>query len=276
MDRFAYSRYGPAGVNDYYLRNYPQFNRALVATNDGRSYYNSFQSTLRRNAGALKFTANYTFSKSMDDSSAEAFPNPVDSYNVRLQRPKRLRHPHTFNLTLDYSLPFGKGRYFAGNAPPWVDSILGGWDTGLITVWQSGNVYSCFSGIATGPTTDSSFCDYSGDRSIGKVMRRADGVYWLTDEEISRFSSPKAGETGSSGRNAFRGPRFFSVDLSLRKSFRIGGGQTVSFRAEAYNLFNNVNFDVPNANLSEKNTFGKISSTVPNPRILQVALRYDF
>ena len=276
MDRFAYNRYGPAGVSDYYLRNYPQFNRVLLATNDGRSYYNSFQLTFRRNTGALKFAANYTFSKSIDDSSTEAFPNPVDSYNVRLQSARSdYDIPHTFNLTLDYSLPFGKGRHFAGNAPRWVGSILGGWDTGLIVVWQNGNVYSCFSGIATGPTIDSSFCDYSGDRNIGKVMRRADGVYWLTDEEIGRFSYPIAGEIGSSGRNAFHGPRFFSVDLSLRKSFRIRESQTVSFRAEAYNLFNNVNFDVPNANLSEK-TFGKISSTVPNPRILQVALRYDF
>jgi len=47
-------------------------------------------------------------------------------------------------------------------------------------------------------------------------------------------------------------------------------------RAEAYSLFNNVNFGAPNASLATPATFGKISTTVGNARVLQMALRYDF
>jgi hypothetical protein len=108
------------------------------------------------------------------------------------------------------------------------------------------------------------------------VIRRGDGVYWLTADEVNRFFYPAAGEIGTSGRNAFRGPRFFNVDVSLVKKFRITERHAVSFRAEAYNLFNNSNFAAPNTNLATPASYGKIASTVGNPRIVQMALRFDF
>jgi hypothetical protein len=55
------------------------------------------------------------------------------------------------------------------------------------------------------------------------------------------------------------------VDLSVVKRFRINDRHAISFRAEAYNLFNNVNFKTPNDDLSFP-VFGKISATVGNPR----------
>jgi len=281
MDRNSrqYPLYANAGLSDFYLRNFPQFNRVIVGTNDGRSYYDSLQVSLRRQAGALKFAANYTFSKSMDNISAEGFlfTSPIDNFNVRLNRARGdYDMPHAFNASLAYTLPVGKERHFAGNAPRWVDSLIGGWDVGVLTLWQSGRVVTYQSGRSTGPTTGSSYVNYSGDRNIGKVIRKADGVYWLTEEEISRFSYPAAGEIGTGGRNAFRGPRYFNVDVSLVKKFKIGDRHAVSFRAEAYNLFNNVNFATPNNNLAMPSTFGKIPNIVGNPRFLQLALRYEF
>ena len=154
--------------------------------------------------------------------------------------------------------------------------LAGGWDVGLLTIWQSGRVVSYLSGIATGPTTNSSYANYSGDRNIGQVMRKGDGVYGLTPQEIGRFSYPAAGEIGTGGRNAFRGPRFFNLDMSLVKKFKIAERHAISFRAEAYNLFNNANFATPNANLATPASFGRIANTIGNARILQMALRYDF
>jgi hypothetical protein len=201
----------------------------------------------------------------------------VDNFNVRLNLARSdYDVPHAFNSSVVYILPLGRGRIFASDAPRWLDAFIGGWDVGVLTLWQSGRVLSYFSGRSTGPTSASSFADYSGDRDIGRVMREGDGVFWLTPEEISRFKVPLAGEIGTSGRNAFRGPRFFNVDMSLAKQFRINEQHAVSFRAEAYNLFNNVNFGLPNSDLSVPETFGRISSTIGSSRILQMALRYDF
>jgi hypothetical protein len=278
LDRTQYSRYASAGVSVFYLRNFPQFNQLVLGTNDGRSYYNSFQLSLRRQAGALKFAANYTFSKSMDNISGEGnAPTSIDNFNVRINRARGdFDIPHAFNSSFIYTLPVGKGRRFAGHAPRWVDSVAGGWDVGLLTMWQSGRVLTYLSGRATGPTSNSSYVNYAGDRNVGRVTRKGDGVYWLTPEEIGRFSYPAAGEIGTGGRNAFRGPRFFDVDMSLVKKFKITERHVVSFRAETYNLSNNVNFDAPNANLSTPVSFGKLSSIVGNARIFQMALRCDF
>jgi hypothetical protein len=92
------------------------------------------------------------------------------------------------------------------------------------------------SGLQTAGANVATFADYSGDRNIGRVERRGDGVYFFTAEDIRRFSFPAAGEIGTAGRNTFRGPRFFNIDLSLGKRFRIKERQDLSFRAEAYNL----------------------------------------
>jgi hypothetical protein len=50
----------------------------------------------------------------------------------------------------------------------------------------------------------------------------------------------------------------------------------VIFRAEAYNLFNNVDFGNPSLAISTPATFGKISGVVNNPRLLQGALRFNW
>ncbi len=279
MDRGQYPLYVNAGVSDFYLRNYPQFNQVVVGTNDGRSYYNSLQLSLRRQAGALKFLVNYTYSKSMDNITVDGagFTSPIDNFNVRLNRGRSdFDMPHVLNSTLTYTLPVGKGRRFAAAAPPWVDSLIGGWDIGMLMLWQSGQTITYLSGRSTGPTTGSSFVNYDGDRNIGQVLREGDGVYWLTPGEKGRFSYPDAGEIGTGGRNAFRGPGFFNVDVALVKRFNINERHGILFRAEAYNLLNNVNFGPPNTDFSVPETFGKISSTVGNARILQMALRYEF
>ena len=100
---------------------------------------------------------------------------------------------------------------------------------------------------------------------------------------MALFSFPTAGSVGNSGRNAFRGPRFFNVDSSLVKRFKITESQAVTFRAEAYNMLNNPNFPITttNLNLNNPTTLGKIQSTLggsqgTSSRVMQLALRYDF
>ncbi|HLH16390.1 MAG TPA: hypothetical protein VKX45_04185, partial [Bryobacteraceae bacterium] len=103
------------------------------------------------------------------------------------------------------------------------------------------------------------------------------GVYYFTPAEIANFSEPAAGFIGSSGRNTFRGPGFFNIDASLVKRFELAERKYVTFRAEAYNLINHPDFANPSVNFGGvAATFGKISSVVNNPRIMQLALRLDF
>ena len=100
---------------------------------------------------------------------------------------------------------------------------------------------------------------------------------------------------GNVGRNVLRGPRQTNVDFSIIKRFPINESKNVEFRAELFNLFNHVNFANPISNLNavsssggsiDPNTgqiatgragdFGRIISTSNNPRIIQLALKFNF
>ena len=188
MDRTWFGRYASAGLSDFYLRSFPQFQSVIVGSGAGRSRYDSFQLSVRQHAGPLRFVANYTWSKSIDNVSVDGggFTSPLDNFNLRLNRARGdYDVPHVLNSALMYSVP---GRERSGLA-----RFLTGRDLGLLTVWQSGRTLSFTSGRATGPTSLSSLADYVGDRNIGHIERKADGVYWLTSREIAAFSFRKPG-----------------------------------------------------------------------------------
>jgi hypothetical protein len=90
---------------------------------------------------------------------------------------------------------------------------------------------------------------------------------------MAAFTPNAPGTFGSSPRNVLRGPGLFNLDWSVQKSF--GEKHKTSLRADFFNLFNNVHLNAPGANVSSASTFGVITSA-GDPRIVQVALRYQF
>jgi hypothetical protein len=292
VDLSNYAGYAKAGLSDFYIRNFPQYNAVYLATNEGRGYYDSFQLSLKRQAGNARFAVNYTLSKSIDNGANEGGGfgyYQIDNFNLRLNRARsNFDHPHVLLGSGTYTIPVGRKRRVGANWPRWLDSVAGGWDVGLLAIWESGTPFSVLSGFQTAATSSPSLADFSGDRNIGAIDRRADGVYWLSPEQIARFSAPAAGEVGNSGRNAFRGPRLFNTDVSISKTFPFIERNIILFRAEAYNLFNNVNFANPAASLGMSAALGRISSTVQGqpgaplgeplggPRVLQLAARWEF
>jgi hypothetical protein len=102
------------------------------------------------------------------------------------------------------------------------------------------------------------------------------------------FAGASGTDFGNVGRNVLRGPRQVNVDVSVIKRFPFGEAKTVEFRAEFFNLFNQVNFSIPISNLNaatiDQNTgriidpgdFGRITSTSNNPRLIQFALKLNF
>ncbi|MEO8027013.1 MAG: TonB-dependent receptor, partial [Bryobacteraceae bacterium] len=289
------TKFAAAGLSPYYLRNFTQFNNVNLTQNSGRAYYDSLQLSLRRQAGSLKFAVNYTFSKTLDNASVDGGGNTLtlDDYNLKLNRSlSDIDRTHTFNWTTTYTLPIGRNRLVGGNMPDWADRFIGGWEIGSLGIITTGQPLSISSGVLTGPNTVAfgplatnigALADFSGtDRNIGGIERFGGGVRYFTAAQIAQFSVAAPGSSGSSGRNTFRGPGFFNTDLSLVKKFRVREGMNATFRAEAYNLFNTVNFNPPGVNLQTPATFGIISSTPTGAgnqsgaRILQGALRFDF
>jgi hypothetical protein len=279
-DRTNYTKYAAAGVPDTYLRNYPQYISVLQGTNAGRSYYNSLQVTVRKQFGDLKAVGNYTWAKSIDNSSVEGngFASPIDSFNLRLSRARSdFDRAHSFNGSFGYILPIGRNKRFLSTMPHVLDTLIGGWEAGSLVIWQSGGPFTISSGRNTTYGLVNSWANYTWTRNVGDVVRQGNGAWFYAPNTfVTNFTFPIAGDFGNTGRNTFRGPRYFDTDVSLVKRFRIVENHAITFRVEGYNIFNNVNFANPTVTLSTPQTFGKLTALVGNPRIFQMAMRYDF
>jgi hypothetical protein len=88
------------------------------------------------------------------------------------------------------------------------------------------------------------------------------------------FALPTTGTYGNSGKGAIEGPGMWQFDMALSRIFQVREGQTMEFRAEAFNVPNAVRFIDPTTVLNS-NIFGQVTSAF-DPRIMQFALKYFF
>ena len=77
-----------------------------------------------------------------------------------------------------------------------------------------------------------------------------------------------------SAATSLRGPGAFNTNLSLSKVFQLRETLELEFRADAFNMFNNVEFLNPDTNIGDP-SFGQVSNTA-DPRIMQLALHLKF
>ncbi len=92
---------------------------------------------------------------------------------------------------------------------------------------------------------------------------------------------PQAGTYGNLGRNTIIGPGLSNLDFALLKNTAITERLNLQFRAEAYNLLNNVNWFQPSASTFQTNgaysgNVGVITDTSTTGRQLQFALKLEF
>jgi hypothetical protein len=90
---------------------------------------------------------------------------------------------------------------------------------------------------------------------------------------------------GNTQRNQFRGPGYFSDNLSLFKNFPLFRESVLEARFDAFNLTNTPAFGLPGTTFGS-GSFGKITSTlgsgvgnvngVGGPRVLQAAVKISF
>jgi hypothetical protein len=90
----------------------------------------------------------------------------------------------------------------------------------------------------------------------------------------SVFPKPAPGQSGTLGRNTFRGPRYATLDLSLSRGVKLSDRRELQLRLEAYNILNTLNLFLPNVDLSVSN-FGK-STQAFDARVMQLGARFLF
>jgi hypothetical protein len=103
------------------------------------------------------------------------------------------------------------------------------------------------------------------------------------------FAAPAFGVQGNTGRNAFAGPGFYSVDVSAARTFVYRERWRNTLRLDAFNLLNHANLGPPNPRLGEQSfglaSFGRtgrpsvfpaLTPLAETARRLQLSLRLEF
>jgi hypothetical protein len=183
---------------------------------------------------------------------------------------------HIFTYSGIYELPFGKGKRMATHGVG--SALLGGWQLNGLWTWESGLPMS-FSASSTSLNApgNSQFPNVVAPVQI--LGNEGPGTNWFS---ISSFANPPAGTIGNAGRNILHGPRLFSINGSVFRRFSLRERMKLEFRAEAYNLTNTPQFDLPDTTLGDA-AFGQITTAQGNQavkvnlnRSLQGSLRLTF
>lgn len=265
----------------------------LLEVGEGISNYNAWFVTLHKRAShGLQFALNYTLSKSLDEqgqveNNASRFGTP---FNQKLQYgPSIFDRRNVLNATYDYELPFGTGRFSAH-----------GFANRLISGWYTAGIFTASSGIPVYPTQGSNYGSGFTAGEAGAVAliptaavstgvhQSAAGVNLFANptQAAADFRVPLLSVDGRTGEaNPIYGFGFWNFDIEVGKDTPIAEGIKLAISADAFNLFNNVNFANPgpaNMSLTNPASFGVVTATqlFPNrnssARYLQLGLRIEF
>ena len=260
----------------------PRFDDVDLLESRANSNYHALQTRFQqRLAHGFTALASYTWSKSIDDASnffsSAGDPNfPQNSFDVAAERGRsNFDVRHRLSVSYSWALPFGKSRrYLDDNG--WLSTVLTGWETyGIVTV-QSGRPFT----VALLPDIDNSGTGRSilgfGNNDRPNVVGNPELSNHTTTQwfNTSAFAFPAPGTFGNAGRNILDGPGFQNVNVSLMKNTALSERFNLQFRAEAFNLFNHPNFNLPD-NFLGSPTFGRITSA-RDPRHIQFGLKLLF
>jgi hypothetical protein len=273
---------------------FPSLGGIVIQSDNGDSWYHAgvFKLTQRLSRGTTFFSS-YTYSKSLDTDSFGATgtnasatgQNPFDKRDdLKGRSDHDVRHRFVFSGLAE--LPFGKGRKFL-DQDGLINTIAGGWSMTAIMTLQSNSPLTPIlsnANLDTGKSTGQRPF-LIGDPNSGP--RRPE--QWFNSAALYVPNPAVAAERtyGSIGRNTLEGPNYKSVDVSLLKHIPIFEGLRTQFRAEFFNLFNYVNFNLPSNTIgvdlltpqrtpdAARNAFGTINSARPS-REIQFALRIEY
>jgi hypothetical protein len=254
----------------------PRFDDIDLLESRANSNYNALQVRFQqRLTHGFSTLTSYTWSKSLDDASnfftSAGDPNfPQNSYNVAAERGRsNFDVAHRLSVSYSYLFPSRKDKGA-------LSTLLNGWETLGIVTLQSGRPFTValLSEIDNSGTGRSILGFGANDRPnlVGNPeLSNQTTLQWFN---TAAFAFPAPGTFGNAGRNILDGPGFQNVNASLLKNTKLTERVNVQFRAEAFNLFNHPNFNLPD-NFLGSPTFGRITSA-RDPRHIQFGLKLLF
>lgn len=245
-------------------------------TSEQTMVYNAMQASLRRRFAAnLGLDFHYTLSRGWADQGgalSSAFVNSdiyitQDFFNPFIDRePLSQEARHRVAANVIYALPWlkdGKGV---------LSRTLGG--------WQVASIFTARSGVPLRITQPSGIAmsrpDFTGGDPVAANYRTT--LQYLNKASFALVPTyPTTGATirpGTENPSQVHGPGNWTVNLSLIKTVSFTESMRLEIRADAFNLFNHVNYNNPNATITSP-IFGTLTADA-GPRTGQVGARFVF
>jgi hypothetical protein len=275
-------------------RPYPMWGVLDCVCNYAESNYNSFTADVhKRFTHGLQFDSSYVFTRDLSDASGSIpaslvgvggamgtsrFHPGLDYGNLSYDRRNR------FLTTFLYELPFGRGKQFLSGTHGAVNAIVGNWQLGGVLLFQSGPFLTPYesstdpagTGVdilmgATRSDFNPGVSSYASGYSGGVPQFLNPAAFPIPGNNIGRFGNAPVGVVS--------GPGTQSVSLSLIKSVQLAERMQLQFGAQAANVFNHQNWDVPNMQV-DAGGFGTISGLQTaegaGPRMMMLTARVSF
>jgi hypothetical protein len=280
-------------------------------SSQGSANYNALTALVRYRTSHALFQAAYTWSHSLDNQSDPLLGDFFDLNFTRLGAGSGSNLISSFAQQFNSSADRGNSDFdqrqnlvllsiwdlpAASSSAKWLRGVTRDWHVSELAAFRSGFPYTVLA-----PSTA-----YPGSGEI--LNQRADlistapapskpvpvGQLLLSPSD---FSSPGPGELGNTGRNAFRGPGLYNVDVSLARSFPLeygrlkfmGEAARLTVRVDAFNVLNHANLNNPDALVTSPTfgiaTYGRVGAASGFPAVapfretarqLQLILRLSF
>ena len=241
-----------------------------------------YVSVERRFRSGLAFTANYTFAKSIDDSSDQgevtALGLPHVSTRTQLsyggtraneRSVSNFDIKHAFASTFNAEVPVGRGRRWLNSAPGWLDNTVGGWQvsgvgriTGgyplAITMLDPNRLGTPTSGGGVRPDLVPGVAmlnpRYDRNCPIGAGCE----PYF----NPAAFIRPAKGSLGNASRtyDGARAPWRHQFDVSVLKNFRLGkdSSKRLQIRMDLINALNHPVFSIAPSSGTAADDYGRL------------------
>ena len=259
---------GPGDIQS--RRPYPQFSGIRMEFFGANTIYHSLQARYEhRFSRGLSASVAYTFSHLIDNAG-----NTINEGGCVCQTPSvtgnrdssTMDQRHRFVAGYVWQIPFAHNLHGVAGA------IADGWSLNGILTFASGNPFHIGEGSDT--QNDAGNWEYPNlvpGQSVG--ISNPGPALWFNTNAFG----PSVLSYGNAPRDPVVGPGTHTADMSLFKTFKMPYSEkhTLQFRMEAFNATNTPEFSNPGSSLGTS-TFGRITSTRINNRILQFALKYRF
>lgn len=252
-------------------RENPDFALVRPTYSEFESWYDSLQVSYRRRpTRGISFLTAYTWSHALDHvsglniGSAERPQDGRSLADIKGNAQFDVRHRVVFSYT--WELPGFQ------DANAILRHTLGGWRFNGIVQAQSGFPFTVTEpqdiALRYQQNRPNAVCDPNSGAPHTVAQ-------WFNTSCFERNTLPNdAGKFGTAGRNIVTGPGLFTTDLGLSKNIRIVEGHQLQFRAEAFNAWNQTNFESVVSNIGASN-FGAVTSA-RNGRTYQFGFKYLF